>query len=402
MIRDYQHGKSGTSSVSTRQQSSELLIEHSGPMSLNAYSYSRLDAYSKCPLSFKLQYLDKASQDSSDPLEMGSAAHDFFETWVKHRIDHPEQSPSDDLIVAMAAKCFQKESRSQENFKDYIETCKKFVSTFQIDPEYPDVKTEVPIAFDSNWKLCDWFSPEVRFRAKIDYLAAPVQKPIKKIKIRDWKSGFAGSMDTYQLDCYSLAAAALYPNLEQVHVEFYFVGSGYTTAKLLEVKDSGITKVQIEALCERIDSDKKFKARPGARCINCAVASHCTEKPSDLIAISSPEIAVKLAEEISFLDAQRKSKTKALSAYCKEKGPVQTNGLVYAHWPKESMKIEIAPLLSTCVTYQVDPGEILNPDSRAVKKAMKQNPGFGEAISPYVTMETSTAFSAKKAEADDE
>ena len=368
-------------------------------LTLRQHSHSRLQAYTQCALSYRLQFIDKLPAESSDALEIGAAAHQFFEKWVKYRgiID-------DRIVQEIAAECFQKEPRSQSNFKDYLDICQTFVRAYHADPDYPVNRCEAQAAFSADWKPCGWFDSNVMFRAKIDRIDEP--KPngseIKKIRLVDYKTGFAGSLDSFQLDVYAWVASLLYPSLEHVEVEFYYVKSGFKQVKLLEVKDLDIVKVQLEALIAKIDSDTKFKARPGARCLTCPVALHCSERPSDLKAIKSLEDAQTLGTEIALLEAQAKAKKRVLNAYCQEQGPVEANGLKWAHYPAESYVVEMAPLLSLCVQYGVYPGEILNPDTTALRKLFKENPVFAEAVSPYVSVDVSSRFYAKKSKETEE
>lgn len=355
-----------------------------------AHSHSRLQAFSQCPLAYRLQFVDKVPAESSDALEIGSAAHEFFDRWVK--AGQPDQ------ILPLAAACFQKDPRQQSNFKEYLEICQTFAREYKSDPAYPRVTTEIQAAFDRQWKPCGWVGSSVMFRAKIDRIESPLEEKetVKKIRITDYKTGFSGNQDSFQLDVYALVASLIYPRLEQVEVEFYYVKSGFKTVKLLAVQDLDITKVQLESLMTRIESETKWKAKPGQRCLNCPVAAACSEKPSDLVQIDSLEVAGILGAEIALLEAQAKAKKKALSVWCRQNGAVPASGLIYDHYPTESMVVQIGPFLSACVAHHVDVQDMLNPDSRAIRKAMKEKAGFADAIAPYIGMDVSTRFYAKK------
>lgn len=378
----------------------------SSPVAPKAHSHSRLMSYTSCPKSYELTYIQKVGTDDSDALEIGAAAHEFFDRFLKgcQFCDATEPKAFDVYVLSLAATCFQKDARKQSNFKEYLEICQAFAKTFRPNPAYPVSRPELQLAVDRNWQKCDWFSKEVMFRAKIDRIDEPIgaDHVIKKIRIVDYKTGYSGGeMDSFQLDIYALFASLIYPQLEQVEVEFYFVKSGFRQVKLLEVKDLGVTKVQLEALMYRVENDSKFKAKPGARCLNCGVAAFCDQKPSNLVAITKIEEAQVLGEEIAFLDAQAKAKKKSLKAFCEKQGAVEAGGLKYNNWPANSYVVEIAPLLSLCVEYGVDPALILNPDSTALKKTFKQNPAFAEAIAPYTAIETSMRFMGKKATGDE-
>lgn len=374
-----------------------------------AHSHSRLQVFSACPLSYRLQYIEKVPTESSDAMEIGAAAHEFFDQFVKGAAgkggrfyDSTEGATFDKYVMDLAANCFQKEARNQDNFKEYLDICKIFAKEYKPDPAYPIVVAERQVAFKAHWIPCAWDDPAVMFRAKIDRIEVPVGDVVKKIRITDYKTGFSGQMNSFQLDVYAFIASLLYGNLDQVEIQFYYVKSGFKQVKLLEVKDLDITKIQLEALMERIEGETKWKAKPGVRCLNCSVAGSCSEKPSNLVAITSPDVAGQLGTEIALLEAQTKAKKKALSAYCREHGEVPAGGLLYNHYPQESLVVQMGPFLSACVNFKVDPGECLNPDKRAIQKAMKTTPGFTEAITPYVGVDVSTRFYGKKAGEKDE
>lgn len=372
-------------------------------MTRMAHSHSRLQVFSQCPLSYKLQYLDKVPTESSDAMEIGAAAHEFFDQFVKGDKfrDNTESRTFENYVLNLASKCFQKEARNQDNFKDYLEICQIFAKDYLPDPSYPIVQAERQVAFKAHWMPCAWDDPEVMFRAKIDRIEIPAGEPVRKIRITDYKTGFSGQMNSFQLDVYAFIASLLFGHLDQVEIQFYYVKSGFKQVKLLDVKDLDITRIQLEALMERIEGESKWKAKPGSRCLNCNVAAHCTFKPSNLKAISNVGEASDFGTEIAMLEAKVKAKKKALSAYCREHGEVPAGGLLYNHYPQEAMVLQMGPFLSACVSFKVDPGDCLNPDKRAIQKAMKTTPGFTEAITPYVGMDVSTRFYGKKAGEDE-
>ncbi len=366
-----------------------------------AHSYSRMNVFSSCPLSYRLMYLDRKPGESNDALEIGAAAHEFFDMWVKNRVVGTENAPLDKVIQTMAATAFQKEPRNQYNFKDFLEVCMTFAREYKPDPKYPKSIAERAIAFDRNWKLCDWFSKEVMFRVKIDRIDEPEVapgEPIKKIRIVDYKTGFAGQPDSFQLDIYALVGGLVYPRLEQVEIEFFYVKSGFKAVKILRVEDLGVTKLQIEALMMRIEEEQKWKAKPGQKCVNCSVAAYCDQRPTGLLTIDSPQAAVILGKEVAMLEAQAKAKKKALNTYCKQNGGVEAGGLIWNHYPTKSLVPDMGPLLSLCVEHSIDPAMILNSDTAALKKVMRENPAFASAIEPYIGVDIGTRFMGKKAE----
>lgn len=372
-----------------------------------SHSHSRMQAYASCPLSYKLEYIDKVGKDDSDALEIGAAAHEFFDRFVQGKkyagVEGLAKSEFQAYVLSLSASCFQKEPRRQDNFKEYLEICTKFAEDYRPSPDYAISLSEQQIAVNQAWQKTGWFAPDTWFRAKLDRIDLPNAEdgPIKKIRIVDYKTGFSGSMDTFQLDNYALLGKILYPDLEEVEVQFYYVRSGFKQTKLLQVKDLDVTKVQIEALAAKIESDSVFKAKPGARCLNCVVAAFCTQKPSTLVAITNVEQAQDLAGQAAFLEAQLKAKKKAIKAWCEKNGKVESNGLTWDNFPTESLKVEMAPLLKLCVQYNIDPAEVLNTDSTSLKKWFKKDPAFADALSPFISVETGMRFQSKKSDKDE-
>lgn len=366
-----------------------------------AHSHSRITNYTQCPLSYKLLYVDKVGGDESGALQIGSAAHDFFEKYHKsllYRAIHKEPGimPEAD-IVNLAATCFQKEPRDQANFADYLEICRTFVLNYKLDLAW-ESQAEVQLAFDRGWKPCSWMNPNVMFRAKIDRLDIQRNEASEVIKVRvtDYKTGYGGSVDPFQLDLYAFCISKIHPKVTEVEVVFYYVNSGFQTVKHLEVKDMGVVQVQLEALMSRIEADGRFKAKPGSRCQNCFVAHACTEKASDLVQIDTQTTAEKLGAEIALLDAQSKAKKSTLKAWVSEHGEVHAEGLVYGFFPEEHMNLGILPFLSFCAANQLDPSDYLNGDTTKIKALCRKHPEIANEVAAMVTMDVTQKFKGKK------
>lgn len=300
-------------------------------------------------------------------------------------------------ILTMAAVCFQKEPRDQAQFADYLEICRTFVNAYKFDPSW-ESQAEVSLAFDRGWQQCSWMSPAVMFRAKIDRLdlRRGENGEVVQVRVVDYKSGFGGNVDPFQLDLYAFCIAKIHPQVKEIEVEFYYVNSGFKNIKHLEVKDLGVVQVQLEALMSRIESDSKFKAKPGSKCLNCPVASFCDKKATNLVAIDSPETAQVLATEIAMLDAQAKAKKSTLKAWVSEHGEVHAEGLVYSFFPKESMELSIAQFLPFCLINKIDPADYLTANTTAVKKLCKKHPEIANDVAAMITMEVTQSFYGKK------
>jgi hypothetical protein len=369
------------------------------PPKINAYSYSRLKVWTSCALAYALQYLDKHGQDESGPLQVGAAAHEFFDQWTKtmqNTMSDVFEGKREEVLLKIASECFQKEGRDQSHFRDYLEICRTFAANYVQEDGYEKEDSELELAFDVAWKKVDWFAPEVRFRGKIDLL----QIKGSTAKITDYKTGYAGKIDPFQLEIYGLLVSLAYPKITRLCVEFYFVQSGFRENKALDVKDMGIIKVQLEALMLAIDKARKFKAKPGSKCLTCNVAAFCDQKASDLVAIKSQKQAETLAAEAAMLDVQRKAKIKTLKVWAEQHGEIHAAGLIYAHFPKEEFSLDVPSFLDLCKMSDLDPSDYLSAGATKIKKLCKDHPELSDLVANMTEVNQTLSFYAKKEEAE--
>lgn len=375
-------------------------------MPKRAHSHSRVKSYSECPLQYKLLYVDKVMGEESDALQIGAAAHEFFDLW--HKLlgtaipsSRGQMKTDERLILGVAAKAFQKDPRDQKNFREFLAICKTFAKDYDFEQGW-ESESEVQLAFDANWLLTDWASPEAFFRAKLDRLDKKRDEygTVRHIRITDYKTGFAGNPDPFQLDLYAMATAMVYPGARTVEIVFYYVKSGVKTTRILEVKDMIMVRTQLEALALRIDNDASFKAKPGARCLNCSVAAFCNAKPAGVKPLATLEEAEKMATSIAMLEAQEKAAKKSLKAWVEQAGPVNAQGLTFGFWPRESFDAPVDSLIHFCKANSLKFDTVLSSDTTAIKKLCKERPELASELAGIMTVETSQAFGSRRAESD--
>src|SRR6266853_1401004 len=91
-VNDTTRRKPRGGSMNNAKQIALKGITMSKPM---AHSHSRLNNYVGCPLSYKLLYIDKVGGDETPALQIGAAAHEFFEQQhknPKYRYTHNEHT----------------------------------------------------------------------------------------------------------------------------------------------------------------------------------------------------------------------------------------------------------------------------------------------------------------------
>lgn len=178
------------------------------------WGYSKLETFEKCPQKFKFQFMDKLPQPGSPAMERGSKMHENIESYLNG------------WVPSLIPEC--------QSFQQAIAGLKD--GKFQ---------AEQAIGLDKDWhKLPDWFHMSTWLRAKADamYLQGNV------LIVVDFKSGKYRIPSTDQVELYAIVGGALYPEVEQVTAEYWYLDTG-------EVYSKDYTQDELKAL------RKKFEAR---------------------------------------------------------------------------------------------------------------------------------------------
>lgn len=162
---------------------------------VTAWSISRLNTYTQCPLKFKLTAIDKLKEPGSAAMDRGAAIHKEAEVYLKG---------SDPVVPAnlslMAAE---------------------FIEIRDLG-----AKAELEVTFTKDWGITGWFDADAWCRIKIDAMVLDKDT----IRIIDFKTGKFRPNDNEayeaQLELYALTALVLYPDVKHVSGELWFLDSG--------------------------------------------------------------------------------------------------------------------------------------------------------------------------------
>lgn len=360
---------------------------------ITAFSYSKIKRWTECPMSFKLTYIDKVGQDSTDEMEVGAGAHRFFELW--HNAIRANQTSNKMMpkVADLAAQAWTEDPHPTGLFDDFLVICRDFAEAYHPEPLVPGAQSiaEMELSYDAELKPCLWDSPDAFFRAKLDR----VDIHGNHAKITDYKTGFAGTADKFQVEMYCFVLKIKFPQIERFTVEIYYVRSGFKQAWDIHADNLGPVEFQLRAQIAAIQKDKKFQAKPGSRCQSCTVAAFCTKKASKLRAISQASDAEKIAADVAVMEAQLKAKKDALKGWVKEHGHVTVNGLVFDFFPSEKFIVNIGEFIIACRQVGLDPLDALSANTTKIKKLCRENPKAADALAPAITVETSLRFDSK-------
>lgn len=163
-------------------------------------SYSKYSTWCQCPLKYKYLYIDKFKEGSSEALDHGTAIHKEMEEYLKF--------PTMPLPICV-----------HDDLKHMVALVKA-------------TKPEIEAWWTLNYDLkeCGSWDQDVAFRAKIDFYYLQDAHLV----IGDWKTGKVRPKNMEQLQFYAMVAFNLFPAIERITIELYFLEHGvYQTQEFI-------------------------------------------------------------------------------------------------------------------------------------------------------------------------
>lgn len=192
---------------------------------VNAWSFSRLSNFERCPYSVYLASIAKEPGPEKDPdketaADRGSRIHKEAEDYVQNEIE------------------------------DLPHTLRKLEPEFKMLREmYHEgiLEIEQDWGFDQNWETCGFFDDNVWLRVKCDVVIHHDEKTATVIDHKTGKSFGNEVKHISQGQLYAIATFMKYPKLERIDVEFWYIDEGKT-------KKKSYTRSKIIAPLERFNN----------------------------------------------------------------------------------------------------------------------------------------------------
>jgi len=356
------------------------------------YSYSRLSLFESCPAAFRMKYIDKLPEASSDALAFGSLIHHIIATYNKHCLEKGLETD----ITAMAGivqKCFYEKPSglTSDRYPEILAVAERFVASHTIS-----LDTVIGI---EEWVRAGIAGGKYLFRGIIDRLDIDKNTVI----ITDYKTDHqlrsqADIEADFQLAVYAWLVTKEYPQINQFIVRLDFVRHDVVREATLDVGRVAMVENQVLGLIGQVEkaiAANKLPARPGAFCGWCGYATLCPaakDIPADVQPVNTPEAARAVAEELAVLERLVAVRKEALKQYCNVAGPVEANGLVWGFHLVESRSVEdIEAFVRTMNELGRDPRPFLAVSGTKAKKLY----GLQE-LQPLLIDRSYTRFEGKK------
>jgi hypothetical protein len=208
------------------------------PRKLTAWSYSRWKDHRWCPRRCKFKYIDKLPDPSGPAAERGSAVHKAAEEFLQGKLT---KNP----FVEFGP------------FKRELDKLKARTA----------ITAEEQWAFTASWGTTGWFDPDAWCRMGID--AHFILPKKNAMVIVDFKTGKVRDENLNQLGLYALGAFTRNPDLDEVHLEFWYLDAQVDQYVNYKKHEFPLLKEEWELRVAEMLNDTLFAMKPGPQCRWC-------------------------------------------------------------------------------------------------------------------------------------
>ena len=210
------------------------------------WSFSAINDFLTCPLKYaEARFYCTSPWEDSEALRWGNKVHEALEHRIKKGTPLPPEMAEYEKYVLAALS------------------------------SGGDVKAEMEIAVDRNWKPVSWFGKTAWGRCKVD---VTIDKG-DKVAVWDWKTGKVKDNDL-QLDLSALFASVLLPKAEIFIPKFIFLAHDVITPqdKVIQKSDLVNIKERVTAYVTQMEEaweTEIFPAKPSGLCRNWCSVTAC-------------------------------------------------------------------------------------------------------------------------------
>lgn len=232
-------------------------------------SYSAFDTFNRCPLKYKLGYIDRVKTPDKPELFFGGLIHEVVQMALKH---DPIIPPIEELLAHFGRRfrpdVFPTELESQQYFKMGEDMIRKFHNSFK-----PGLRNIV--ATEKRFYIA------LNDKHVLNGIIDRVDKlPVGTFEVIDYKTSKAlPSQDDVdrdkQLCIYNYAVENLWPDVKDVRLTLYFLkfGAQITTTRRTDEVES--IKEEIIATADKIEKENEWAPKQNPLCDWCEYGHLC-------------------------------------------------------------------------------------------------------------------------------
>ena len=225
-------------------------------------SYSKMDRYQTCPLSYKLHYIDKHRSEPTDPLIFGKLIHKCLEDYVE------KQVPGEDAILEVFTTEYTNEKLTDQIMFD--EGRKMLINWVKNNPNVHSLNI---LGIEQEIRL------NIAGFDVIGYIDRVDQIDDDTIEIIDYKTNrmiFSREEtdNNLQMSIYTIALQDLYPD-KKIVCRFDMLRHGFSmhTKRSKEQLDTAVE--YIKSVGTQLETATEFNAKLNTNCIYCDHRKNC-------------------------------------------------------------------------------------------------------------------------------
>ena len=208
---------------------------------VKAWSYSRYETYARCPLQFKLRYIDKLEEPKSPAMERGNVIHQGIARW----------------LTGMA------EALPREAFA--LPRMEALLLEVRAIPD-ADKMVEQQWGYNASWAPTGWFGKDTWFRSVLD---VGVMYADLTFEALDWKTGKRYGSNDDQMETQALAAKARLKATQHITTRLVYLDSGHEEFAEFPAHVIPSLQTKWESKVAPMFVDEVFAPRPNDKCRFC-------------------------------------------------------------------------------------------------------------------------------------
>jgi len=347
-------------------------------------SYSRLSRFEQCPLSFKLQYIDKLRSEPGVPLKFGKLIHAVLEVLVQEHCAEELTSPlSEDRALVLFKDGWAKEGLvGVELFQEGLQILRDFVRD-QGELNHRDV-----LALEQKFLLKVGRFTVLGFIDRIDWVDD------ETIEVIDYKTNrMLFTRDevnhSLQMSLYELAVRQLYPWVKNVRLTFHMLRHNLRMRSVRTQDQLDAALEYVDTLGRATEEATEYPARINTNCVWCDHKTNCSAYADALKGkreeicedIDDLEAVAKEREEVAnlakLLYARKSELEKVLKGHLKDQDELILGGIRYRMFATRTVSYPLSAAVqvlasATGESEGVITERIAGVDKKALDKLFKE------------------------------
>jgi RecB family exonuclease len=315
-------------------------------------SFSRLSRFEQCPLSFKLNYIDKRRAEPGVPLKFGKLIHAVLEVLVREHMEGERTGPlSEERAIELYREGWAKEGLTgMEVFTEGIDILKAFVRN-QGDLDHKDV-----LAIEKEFRLTIGRFTVLGFIDRVDWVDD------ETVEVIDYKTNrMLFTRDevehSLQMSLYHLAARQIWPWVKKVRLTFDMLRHGIRMRTERTPEQLDAARAYVETLGAMTEEATEYPARLNANCVwcdhkqSCPVYAEALEGKRDVVCedLDDLETVAREREEVAslakILYARKKELEGVIKAHLADHDELVVAGVRYRVFNTTSLSYPLEPTL---------------------------------------------------------